>query len=301
MAAIAVVMPVYNRQDRVAQAIDSVLAQDFADFELIVVDDGSSDATVSVVEAYDDPRVVLLRQDSNRGGNAARNAGLRAATAPLVSFLDSDDLFLPTKLGAVTRYFAGRPDIDVLIDSFELIHPERPELAPTPRINPRIEGGTEIQRAVFAREIFKATPAISLRRDVALAIGGFDETLKRRQDFDFVIRLARAARCASIDEVLWTKRWSPDAISAKQDTFVAATIDLCRRHPDYLAEPDNRIGLARDVARHFGRLLSRAEIATAVADARRLKDEFGAGALARLLSDGVREIVRRKRAKALPR
>lgn len=295
MPAVAVVMPVYNRETSVAHAIESVLAQDFADFEVVLVDDGSSDASVATIERYRDPRITLLRQERNRGGNAARNRGILAATAPLIAFLDSDDLFLPHKLGVVTRYFEERPDIDVLIDSFELVYPAGSGKPPARRINPVLEGSATIERAVFARRLFKATPAISLRKEAVVRAGLFDETLKRRQDFDLVLRLARTARCASTDAVLWTKQWSPGAISSKQDTFMDATIDICRRHPSYLADPANRIGLARDVARHFMRLAAKGAVRAAASDASRFAAEFGAGALFGLMASGGREILRRRR------
>src|SRR5215212_3810304 len=98
---IAVIMPAYNRAGLIGRAIDSVLAQDFDDFELIVVDDGSADDTVEVVRRYDDPRVRLVELGRNQGSNAARNAGIRSASAPLIAFLDSDDAYLPHKLSTV--------------------------------------------------------------------------------------------------------------------------------------------------------------------------------------------------------
>src|SRR5947207_6163834 len=104
---ISVVLPVFNREQRVAQAIDSVLAQDFEDFELIVVDDASTDRTAEVARGYDDPRIRVVGQKRNRGSNAARNAGIKAAKAPLIAFLDSDGIFLPHMLSTVGRKFAA--------------------------------------------------------------------------------------------------------------------------------------------------------------------------------------------------
>ncbi|MFD1702333.1 glycosyltransferase family 2 protein [Methylopila henanensis] len=295
MPSISVVMPVYNRERVVRRAVDSVLAQTFVDFELLVVDDGSSDGTAAAVEAFADPRVRLLRQPENRGGNAARNRGVREAQAPLIAFIDSDDRFLPGKLAYVADYFARRPDVDVLIDSFELVYPPETGKPKALRTNPVLDDSAAVETAIFARRMFKATPSISLRKEAIVRAGLFDEALKRRQDFDLMLRLVKTARCASTDAVLWTKEWSTDAISAKADTFMAATIDLCRRHPDYLGAPAHRVGLARDLARHFLRLAGKGRIGAAVADARRFSSEFGAGRLAGLVAEGVGEIVRRKR------
>ncbi len=106
---IAVIMPVYNRAAMVRRAIDSVLDQDFADFELIVADDGSTDQTCEVVTAVPDPRVTLLRAEKNQGSNAARNRGIKAARAELIAFLDSDDVYLPNKLGFIVRPVPAKP------------------------------------------------------------------------------------------------------------------------------------------------------------------------------------------------
>lgn len=294
MPAVAVIMPVYNRAASVRRSIDSVLAQDFADFELIVADDGSTDDTVKVVEAIQDPRISVLRAERNQGSNAARNRGLRAATAPLIAFLDSDDAYLPNKLALVARTFAKRPDLDVLLDSFTKEYPAGDPRKPTPRRNPVIDDNPEFVAALFNRRLWKATSAISIRRETAIRAGLFDETLKRRQDFDFLIRASSAGQCASTDEVTWVKSWTPGAISDDLRSFVPATIELCRRHPAYFANPEYRPGLARDVARHFGRLLAARRFADAARDAGALRRQFGAGGLVRLLGEGTREMATRK-------
>jgi glycosyltransferase involved in cell wall biosynthesis len=293
--AIAVVMPVYNRASVVRRAIDSVLAQEFTDFELVVVDDGSTDGTPEVVLAVDDPRVRLVPLDSNRGGNAARNHGIRAANAPLIAFLDSDDVYLPQKLGTIVGIFGRRPELDVLLDSFAKLQPAWRGHRLVERRNSILETNQEFAAALFARRLWKATPAITIKREAAFRAGLFDETMKRRQDFEFLARAAKVARCASIDQILWHKIGSRDAISADPDTFVAATIELYRRHPQYLANPDFRPGLARDIARHFLRNLSRLKVASSVRDARRLAVEFGSLQLLGLLLEGGREMFARRR------
>src|SRR5688572_14374271 len=88
---VTVVIPVYNRAQAVRRAIASVLAQTFQDFEIVVVDDGSTDDSVRSVESFDDPRIRMIRHEGNLGGSVARNTGITAAVAPYVAFLDSDD------------------------------------------------------------------------------------------------------------------------------------------------------------------------------------------------------------------
>ena len=105
---VSVIIPTFNRSDMLKDAVASVLDQDYGNAELIVVDDGSTDATVQTLASYQD-RLRLLRQE-NRGVSAARNAGIRAAAGTLIALLDSDDLWLPGKLRAQVDYFEAHPE-----------------------------------------------------------------------------------------------------------------------------------------------------------------------------------------------
>ena len=290
---ISVIMPVYNRAATVRRAIDSVLGQDFADFELIVVDDASSDGSAEAVAAVADPRVKLVRLAANGGSNAARNRGIAAARAPLIAFLDSDDSYLPHKLGTVVRLFAERPEIDVLLDSFTKLYPPGHPREKADRRNPVIDANAEFVAALFGRRLWKATSAITLRKDAAVRAGLFDETLKRRQDLDFLIRVSRVARCASIDQVLWVKTWTAGAISDNPASFMSATLELARRYPEYLANPRYRTGLARDVTRHLGLLLVAGKFGRFARDGRVLMRAFGPRRVAGLIGEGSGELVRR--------
>jgi glycosyltransferase involved in cell wall biosynthesis len=295
MTDISIVLPTYNRAGTIGRPIESIQAQDFKDFELIVVDDGSTDHTRERVASYTDTRIVYLCQDTNLGGNAARNRGIAEAKGKIVCFIDSDDAFLPHKLSYVHDYFDTHPGRDVLVDSFEILYPPGMGKKAKRRINPVIDNSADLELAIFARHLYKATPALSARRKALIAVGLFDESLKRRQDMDLLLRLARQTTCASTDAVLWTKYWSEDAISSKLNTFVDATLEICERHPDYLWRPEFRAGLSRDVARHAVRLLRRGDWATLRVDFGRLAAQFGATDTARLLVRGLVEIGKRRK------
>src|SRR5690606_17864197 len=133
--------------------------------------------------------------------------------------------------------------IDVLLDSYEVRHPPEVRKPARPRRNPAIEEPEAFRRGIFGRQLYKATPAISARRQALIDVGMFDETLRRRQDMDLLLRLARRHRCIATDRPLWIKHWTPDAISGKRSTFLAAVIDICERHPEYLEEASYRRGL----------------------------------------------------------
>jgi glycosyltransferase involved in cell wall biosynthesis len=293
MVSISVVMPVFNRADTVRSAIDSVLAQEFADFELLIVDDGSTDGTVNAVKSVADARIRLFVQPENRGGNAARNRGIREAQGAIISFLDSDDLFLRHKLNRIAAYFAAHPGIDALIDSFELQYPIEKGSGTVKRINPELATSSEVEKAIFARNLFKATPAVSARKQALVKVGLFDETLKRRQDMDLVLRLAQHCEIRSISEVLWTKRWTQGAISSKRDTFMTALLEICDRHPRYLTVPEYRRGLARDFARHVFRLAARGEFMLLARELQKFQSAYGAGESVSLFAQGTIEILRR--------
>jgi glycosyltransferase involved in cell wall biosynthesis len=167
VVAISVILPVFNRRAILGRAIDSVLAQDFTDWELIVVDDGSTDGSADVAAAYADHRIRVIRQPGNLGGNAARNRGIEASTAPLVAFLDSDDRFLPHKLRFDVESFAARPDLEVLLTSFlyDKDAPVRKIKSTSP--NPPIDDNGQFVEALYLHRLRKAMrskPRPSMRR-----------------------------------------------------------------------------------------------------------------------------------------
>jgi len=293
MAEVSVILPLYNRAASIGRAVRSVLDQRFTDFELIVVDDGSTDGSAENVAGIDDPRLRLVRQPRNLGGNAARNRGIRESRGAILAFLDSDDYFLPDKLGFTVAYFERRPEVDVLLDSYVKSYPQSGKRPDVGMRNPVLDDNDEIRDALFNRSLKKATPGIAVRRDAAFRAGLFDEELRRRQDFDFILRLLKVARCASTDELLWVKVNSPDAISANLGGFVDSTVAFYRRHPDLLDGSAGRNGLAQDLARHFGRR-ARGAPGAALHDARALAAEYGWGRLLRLTYEGAFHLSRRR-------
>ena len=276
---ISVILPVHNRADVLGRAIQSVLDQKLEDFELIIVDDGSTDESVRVARSFDDPRIQVVELGQNRGGNVARNTGVRAAKASLIAFLDSDDTYLPEKLEAVVGEFEGSPTLELLVDSFVKIQPSGARVV---RKNPVIDDRERFRQALFTRVLWKATPSISAKKEAIVRAGMFDETLRRLQDFDFLIRASEVANCASTDEVLWVKYWDANAISA-QDNMIPANVELVRRHPEYLSTRAYRPGLAYVLRLSLWRRLKKGKLGGAARDVRQLAQAFGKREAARLL------------------
>ena len=284
---ISVIMPVHNRADVLPRAIQSVLDQNTGDFELIIVDDGSTDKSVKVARSFADDRIRVIEQGENRGGNAARNVGVRTAQAPLIAFLDSDDTYLPEKLHWVVGEFKRRPELDLMVDSFVKVQPPGSARPQVERKNPVIDDRELFRKALFTRQLWKATPSITVRRETINRAGLFDENLKRLQDFDFLIRASEFANCASTDRVLWIKYWDSKAISA-QDTMITANIELCRRHPEYLSTVEFRPGLAYALRLSLWRRLKAGQFSGAVKDVRNLANAFGGREAGKLLLEACR-------------
>ena len=284
--AISVILPVHNRADVLKRAIESVVDQHLSDWELIVVDDGSEDESIAAAKSFGDERIRIIELGENRGGNVARNAGVRAAQAPLVAFLDSDDTYLPEKLERVVAEFEHRPDLDLLIDSFIKVQPPGASKERVTRRNPVINDRETFRKALFTRILWKATPSITVRREAILRVM-FDETLRRLQDFDFLIRASEIANCASTDQVLWVKYWDANAISG-QDNMIPANVELVRRHPEYLSVREYRPGLAYALRLSLWRRLKSGDVAGMLRDIRSLRRGFGAPEAARLLLEAAR-------------
>jgi glycosyltransferase involved in cell wall biosynthesis len=182
---VSVVIPVFNRPGAVRCAIDSVLAQTFQDFEVIVVDDGSTDQTAAAVRAVQDPRIRLVRHDQRRGGSAARNSGIRASTAPYVAFLDSDDEWLPSKLERQLQLFEGRHDLGLVYTGADWVYPDGSTRTMPGRRYP------DLARRLLTANVIGETSLGMVPRHVLDQLGGFDETLPSSQDLDLWLRICQ--------------------------------------------------------------------------------------------------------------
>ncbi len=122
MPAVSVVIPLYNKEPYIARALNSVLTQTFQDFEVIVVDDGSTDGGATIVRGFDDPRIRMIQQE-NQGVSAARNQGIEAARAEMVAFLDADDEWLPEFLETIMRLREKFPEAGLYGTAYEVHFP----------------------------------------------------------------------------------------------------------------------------------------------------------------------------------
>lgn len=212
MPAVSVVIPTYNRRQFVPAAIDSVLAQSFRDFEIIVVDDGSSDGTAELL-ARDYPAIRTIVLPANGGRSMARNVGWAMARGDYVAFLDSDDLWQPDKLARQVPLFAdpqvvlvhgwvGKVDIAGRPLTTETAALER-EFALAARRGYGYGGITRTWCRMY-------TSAVVLRRPLLQTTGGFDPRLSNFEDWDMLWRVARSGTVATVEETLVLHRAHPD-------------------------------------------------------------------------------------------
>jgi glycosyltransferase involved in cell wall biosynthesis len=249
-ADIAIVIPTHNRRDVLSAAVDSVLAQDHENLELIVVDDCSTDDTPAYLNSIADSRLRWHRFAERRKGNAARNHGVRLSQAPIVSFLDSDDVYQPHRIGDVAALFAEAPAVDVHISSFVSVT----RSGTTSCVNPdAVFAPGKFESYLLGGCLSLAGSGISVRRRAFDEIGGFDEGLLRMQDLDLLLRLARSHRGASTSKVNWVKNRSSDSISRQPQGQIAALDALCARHPVIEDRYPELLGylVAREIVRPF--------------------------------------------------
>lgn len=237
-----------------------------ADMEVVVVDDGSTDGTMDLLEGYDDPRLIICRLPRHTNGNAARNQGVRATTAPLITFLDADDEFLDGRIERLVAYFAANSDVGTVVDSFStaLGRKYRPAGVPNRSVDQE-----SLIRFLVLHSIPLTTSSICLRRQLFEEIDGFDETLRRQQDRDLLLRLAPVSRVVlgTGDDVV--KHQMPKSVSRSMAGYVEGLDKLIARHRVF-GEPEYSDVLAYLAVRSFIKCALAGHIGLAVAEARDL-------------------------------
>jgi len=184
MPAVSVIIPTFNRSEYVVRAVRSVLIQTFKDFELIVVDDGSTDNTEQSLREFASC-ITYLRQSANRGVSAARNKGIEIAAAPWIAFLDSDDYWLEEKLSVQMEFVKQHPATvacqteEIWIRSGKRVNPKTRHQKPS---------GTIFKASL---ELCLVSPSsVMIKRSVLDEIGPFDETLPAAEDYDLWLRIS---------------------------------------------------------------------------------------------------------------
>lgn len=215
-AVVTVVIPVYNGESFLGDAIQSVLSQSFSRLLLLVIDDGSTDASAAVAASFADERLTLI-SGPNRGVTRARNAGLRIAGSEMVAFLDADDYWLPTKLECQLSALASRPELLAVGCLMRYESAAGRVLG----VSGQTLGRGDRDRIRAGRLMPFPLSSVLFRREPLVRLGGFDEGLDagcrvQAEDLELVARLAALGEVDCIPTVLGAYRVHGDSVSARQ-------------------------------------------------------------------------------------
>ncbi len=219
---VSVVLPAYNGDLFIAAAIDSALAQTIIPFEIIVVDDGSKDATQSIVRSYGE-KVSYIRQQ-NKGTSGAYNTGIAAATGDYIAFLEQDDIWMPEKNANQLAAFEGNDSLGMVFSPVRLL---KEEMASKRTDIDEQDGEGEYGFAdFFVRNRVLNCSTVMIRRDVLQHVGGFREHLKLAFDYDLWLRIAAEYSVLCLSTPLATYRIHGNNQSKDDHDLLAAECSL---------------------------------------------------------------------------
>ncbi len=213
---ISIVVPTYNRESVIGRAVHSILCQTYEDYEIIVVDDGSTDQTRMVVEQFADERIRYIRLEGNHGAGYARNVGIRESRYDYVAFLDSDDEWRRCKLELQMQRMQELPPEVGLV--YCRMAGERGEgrgrfCVPSYEYDRGLLEG-DMFRFLLRQNVI-GTPTILARSECLMQSGGFKETLRCIEDYELILRIARAWKIGLVDEVLVEVHKTADSLTCR--------------------------------------------------------------------------------------
>lgn len=232
MPLLSVVIPTADRSDLVVRAVNSILSSANENVEVVVVDDASTDDTVVRLKAFEDDRLKIVELRSRSGANTARNAGADQSRAPLIAFLDSDDVFEAGRPDRLIHLFQSNPDLDAVMDEFKVWTGNRMRLAGQPN---GVWRGGQLTMLLVAHAVPLTNSALTLRRSVFEAVGGFDIAFNRQQDRDLLLRVAQSYSIAFGTGQDVAKYQIVRSMSRKHDGYIEAFDRLVGNHPAFLS------------------------------------------------------------------
>lgn len=220
---VSVIIPTYNSSQFLREAVQSVLQQTFADFEIIVIDDGSTDNTAEMMQQFEG-KVIYIYQ-KNQGVSAARNNGIKASKGKYVAFLDSDDVWLPTKLEKQIKAIHQNPTKKVCYTEYFSVSQEM-----RPKDLRRIRSENYVlQDLLLLGNVVGPPSAVIAERDIFDQIGDFDESLSLSADWDMWIRMACATEFVFLNEPLIKYRLHNSNMSKNVKLLEEDTIRLLEK------------------------------------------------------------------------
>ncbi len=228
---VSVVIPSFNRLQFTVRAIESVLDQTFCDYEVIVVDNGSTDDSATYIARHYGTSIRLVRLHTNQGRSIPRNVGVQEARGPFIAFLDSDDLWLPNKLELQLPVLERDPNVGLVHSFSEVISDAgnrmRRETGRRLRLHrDAIRRGYTYEQMSFRCVLFTST--ILVRKKILEAVGGYDTNMPILEDWDLYLRLSLVAEICAVEEVLVSYR-QHDAHTTSIE-HALGRIHTCHKH-----------------------------------------------------------------------
>jgi len=264
MPKVSVVIPTYNRAHLIRRAIESVLNQTYQDFEIIVVDDGSTDNTEKVVRSFEDKRIRYIRHERNKGYPKALNTGITVARGEYIAFLDDDDEWLPTKLEKQTEKFEKVPDkVGLIYSGAEVREREKNVIQKT--YYPEFKGDVRV-RLLLGPMICGSHTAL-IKKECFAKVGLFNEALKTCQDWDMWKRISDYYEFDFVPEVLSRTYLHNFQMSGDLDALILGKRGIIEKyskqldeHPKILVEHLKGLGklycikgIWKEAIRYFGK------------------------------------------------
>ncbi len=228
---VSVVIPVYNRENTILRAINSVLRQTYTNIEIIVVDDCSTDSTIDRIKSCEDDRLKLLCLSENRGANYARNRGIEKAKGDFIAFQDSDDEWFPEKLDIQIDYMYEK-NIKASFCPYILRQGHKSQIIPCDFPGDESYEDNLIHRLKKGNVV--GTPTLVFEKEIISQIGMFDEQMRRLQDYELVIRLVQKYKLGFIDQPLVYAYRMEQSIISDQDALLDAHTRLIEKHIDFI-------------------------------------------------------------------
>jgi glycosyltransferase involved in cell wall biosynthesis len=243
---VSAIIPTYNRADLLSRALDSVAAQDYRPLEAVVIDDGSTDHTPRVIEAYrhklaeKNVNFILHKQQNGRAPKA-RNVGMKLATGPLLAFLDSDDLWLPQFCSTLVRLLEKYPNAGLAFCGIHVIDgQDRVWKTRDCGIRGRSDGSLHLPFERILHHMPLQTSGVMVRRSVIDDIGDFDLELPVVEDWDLWYRIAKKYDFAYTLRCLACNRSHPDNLPKYDLVALSSSIQLNRKHLPDVTNPETR-------------------------------------------------------------
>lgn len=219
---VSVIIPAFNSEQYIAECIDSVLVQTFQDFEIIIIDDGSTDDTVSIISEYKNDRIKLFHQD-NSGSAAARNYGVKQSSGIWIAFIDADDIWLPDKLQKQLEHCSNQAWSHTDLFFHGSFYPKYTKATDfTSKHSGFILNNLLVENSI-------GTSSVVLKKEIFHELGGFNTDLRALQDWDLWLRIAEKYQACYIDQPLVYYRVHTSSVSRNVRKTLPYHINLIDR------------------------------------------------------------------------